>query len=364
MADLQKVLQYFSNEKDLGSSYHVTCPCHDDQSPSLHITPTTDGRILLYCPNKCDRQNILDIVGLTWNDLYPKSKNYPYEAGKGKVVAEYSYVAEEGEVLYVIQKWANPKGFSAYRYKKGKKIGNVKGVRRILYHLPEVLTAEDVFICEGEKTVDAIRSLGVTATCNPFGSGAWKDQYSESLEGKNVYILPDEDAPGMEFAYRVAGSVYGLASIKIVCLPNLGFKQDPEDWVRDGGTLSDLWALVRETLEYVLPEDIRKFSNGGWFRSHNYVLKDPNLRSRDKMVLMVLYMHADTVTQTCYPATPTIAREAGIPRYQLWEYTRFGKTSQGILSRLVQEGYVKIGKKKFGTRLGNLYTLLSKESFG
>jgi len=38
----------------------------------------------------------------------------------------------------------------------------VKGVRRILYNLREVIEAESVLILEGEKCVEAVRRLGVS----------------------------------------------------------------------------------------------------------------------------------------------------------------------------------------------------------
>ncbi len=47
------------------------CPAHDDQTPSLHITLSDDGRVLLHCFAGCDPQSILDAVGLRWRDLCP-----------------------------------------------------------------------------------------------------------------------------------------------------------------------------------------------------------------------------------------------------------------------------------------------------
>ena len=49
----------------------------------------------------------------------------------------------------------------------------------LLYRLPEVIQAvkagETVFICEGEKDVDRLRSLGLTATTNAGGPESGKN---------------------------------------------------------------------------------------------------------------------------------------------------------------------------------------------
>src|SRR5262245_34070876 len=51
-------------------------------------------------------------------------------------------------------------------------INNLKGVRRVLYRLPELLadTGDQVWIPEGEKHVDRLRQLGLCATCNSGGA--------------------------------------------------------------------------------------------------------------------------------------------------------------------------------------------------
>ena len=51
-------------------------------------------------------------------------------------------------------------------------------VRRVLYHLPEVLAASDVVIVEGEKDCNTGSAWGLVTTCNPMGAGKWRDEYS------------------------------------------------------------------------------------------------------------------------------------------------------------------------------------------
>lgn len=50
-------------------SYMACCPAHDDKSPSMRITQR-DGRVLIHCMAGCTPDDILDAIGLKWNDLY------------------------------------------------------------------------------------------------------------------------------------------------------------------------------------------------------------------------------------------------------------------------------------------------------
>ena len=72
--------------------------------------------------------------------------------------------------------WTDANSFKQ-RQPDGKRgwIWNIRGVRLVLYRLPELLkrATETVFICEGEKDVHSLEGLGVLATCNPMGAGKW-----------------------------------------------------------------------------------------------------------------------------------------------------------------------------------------------
>ena len=55
---------------------------------------------------------------------------------------------------------------------------------------------EVIYICEGEKDVEALERAGCAATCNAGGAGKWRPEYSEALAGANVIIVADRDEPG------------------------------------------------------------------------------------------------------------------------------------------------------------------------
>lgn len=52
------------------------CPAHEDHSPSLAITETDDGRILLKCFANCSVQEIVGAIGMDMTDLFPDSNDH------------------------------------------------------------------------------------------------------------------------------------------------------------------------------------------------------------------------------------------------------------------------------------------------
>ncbi len=120
---------------------------------------------------------------------------------------------------------------------------------RVPYRLPRVLEAQTVFLPEGEKDVETLESWGLTASCNPGGSGkshlygGWLDYFRH----RHIVILPDNDAPGRKHAAAVAEHLLPVAaSLRIVELPGLSAKGDVTDWKQVGGTLEQFLALVSE----------------------------------------------------------------------------------------------------------------------
>ncbi len=102
-----------------------------------------------------------------------------------------------------------------------------------------------VYLVEGEKDVETLRSNDLPATCNPMGAGKWREEYNKSLRDKTVIILPDNDKAGHKHAQQVASALFGIAKeIVIVNLPNLPEKGDITDYFENGGTADELIDLV------------------------------------------------------------------------------------------------------------------------
>jgi putative DNA primase/helicase len=163
---------------------------------------------------------------------------------RARIAATYDYPDEAGQLLFQTARM-DPKDFRQRR-PDGKCgwIWNLKGVRLVLYRLPELVkrATETVFICEGEKDVEALESLGLLATCNPMGAGKWRPEYSEAIRGRSVVILPDNDPPGRKHAAAVAADLLRVGcEVRIVGVPK---GKDVSDWLGAGGTLEGLQALA------------------------------------------------------------------------------------------------------------------------
>jgi predicted P-loop ATPase len=180
----------------------------------------------------------------------------------------YSYKDESGDELFQVVRQPGHKFLQRHQLPDGTWTWNVKGVRRVLYRLPELTRSANtvtVFVVEGEKDANNLAQLGTVTTTNPGGAGKWRNEYSEFLRDRSVVILPDNDAPGRAHADQVAAAIAGTArSVKIVELPSLGPKEDVSDWIRRGGTLEALEALVIETGETgpEAPQRRRRRANG------------------------------------------------------------------------------------------------------
>lgn len=165
--------------------------------------------------------------------------------------ATYDYHDEAGELLFQVVRM-EPKDFRQRRPDPSTRDGwnwSVKGVRQVPYRLPELIEAiglgKTIYIPEGEKDVDALRSSGLTATCNAGGAGKWPAELSAFFDGADVVILPDNDDAGRNHASVVGAALEGVArSVKVLPLPGLPLKGDVSDWLAKGGDAADLPELA------------------------------------------------------------------------------------------------------------------------
>lgn len=74
-ACLDKVLSCLDKVKPAGTNkWKACCPAHEDKNPSLAISETSDGTVLLKCWAGCTVQDIVSAIGLELRDLFPGNK--------------------------------------------------------------------------------------------------------------------------------------------------------------------------------------------------------------------------------------------------------------------------------------------------
>ena len=256
---LTEVLQHFDGVTGRNGQYKARCPAHPDKKASLSIKQGDKGGIVLHCFAGCDNADILGAAGLTQADINPPKADKP--AGK-RIVAIYSYTDDAGKMTH--QKirysdksftWRQPKG-DGWQF-------NRNGIAPTLYASEKPLP-DAVFLVEGEKDVDTLKACGVPACSVPNGAKSkWEPQFTDMLRGKEVYIIPDNDAPGMELAKRAAKELKGAAKcVKLLDLkriwPEIPEKGDASDLIahmgKDDG-IAALVELIRDTPDYIDESD-------------------------------------------------------------------------------------------------------------
>lgn len=254
------VLARLEAVKRAGSGWIARCPAHDDGRPSLKIDTGDDGRALLHCYAGCDAAAIVAAIGLTMADTFARDSppvRPPASYATSERIA-YDYHDAAGAVVFQEVR-DPPKQFWLRRPdERGGWIKGMDGVEPVLWNLPELIArpGETVFLPEGCKDAARLRSLGLLATTTANGASApWLDSYSETLRGRDVAILADNDPAGMLCAHRRAQALQGVARrVRIVLLPDLPAKGDVSDWLDARHTKEELDQLLKATPEWT-PDD-------------------------------------------------------------------------------------------------------------
>lgn len=239
-----------------GQSWQARCPAHDDDRPSLSVKAGDDGKVLFRCHAGCGFADVLEALKLEPRDLFPgngKARGKAVVPAR-RIVAEYDYTDERGGLLFQVVR-LEPKTFRMGRPDDaGRWIWSVGGVPRVLYRLPEFLAADPgstVYLIEGEKDVDRLRSHGLVATCNSGGGEKWKFVDDSPLHGRNVVVIPDNDGPGINHAQQVAAALHDKAASVKVLAPLAEMEHgDVSDFLDDGGDPEDLDRLAAEAPEW------------------------------------------------------------------------------------------------------------------
>jgi len=306
MTPIESVLTRLPSARQNGRGWMACCPAHDDCTPSLNIWEDDDGRVGLKCYAGCPTDAICLSLGIKKSELFlqststescfprekqpfrrfdiPKKADQPtvrvfataedavaaLEQCMGPRSAIWTYHDATGSPVGKVVRWNRPDGKKEIRpvslYPDGWRHGGMPELRP-LYGLPDLASANLVYVCEGEKAADAVRSLGLIATTSAQGSQSFAKTDWRPLASKEVIILPDNDSPGRKYADAVAEILTGLnppAAVKLLELPDLPDKGDAADFVTSHGdatpdalcAMLEGWANEAETIEALPPTDV------------------------------------------------------------------------------------------------------------
>lgn len=249
--EVTDVLARLNGVKGSDGQWSARCPCrNDDNNPSLSVAEE-NGRILMHCHrgNGCDVFKICESIGISVAEIMPDDPK-PQKTKTGlTLVATYDFIDETGQLLFQKLRYLDENGKKTFRQRRPKDGGGweyeLAGTPRILYNLPAVLAAKannkPILVVEGEKDVDTLTQLGITATTMPGGAGKWLDIHTETLSGATVDVIADNDEVGREHAQKVAEalSAAGCDVATFIC-PSA---KDITDHIRAGGTVAELVPL-------------------------------------------------------------------------------------------------------------------------
>jgi RecA-family ATPase len=238
-------IQYVATKK---SEYTTTCPrCND--GGYLNVKINHEG-VAWYC-HHCKEGG---------GEKFDKrsSNGNGADTSLGLIKAVFDYVDEDGKRLFQVLRFEPVGQPKTFRQRTGpdQKKWSVDGVRIVPFRLPELMNDlalwSTIFIVEGEKDVNTLRSHSIPATTNPMGAGKWRNEWgAEFFKGADVVICGDNDQPGREHAVTVARALKPHAErVRLLDLktiwPEIKPSDDISDWFKAGGNTEQLWAAVED----------------------------------------------------------------------------------------------------------------------
>ena len=282
------------------SDNRAQCPGHDGDGFNLAFNTGSDGTLLLYCHSReCTAADICEGLAITEAELFPNGSPRKNVRTKANIDGKVQTVHTTSEAVIRTIAWGlskdgrisqdqQPDHVWIYHNAHGDLVGNVlrwnvpgdkiiRQVRRYgdgwisramqeprpLYRLPEVIDAETVYVCEGEKAADTIVSIGLQATTSSQDSQSSEKTDWSPLNHRHVVLLPDNDEPGRKYVGTVIGLLERQAPMAGVTvkhlwddLPEMEPADDAHDWSeyydsQEASTLRrKLEALPSRTTEY------------------------------------------------------------------------------------------------------------------
>ena len=265
---IESVLARLEGVKAAGSdnTWSAYCPVHENpptgHTRSLSVTIGDNGTTLVHCHAGCSQTDVLAAVrgSLPPERMFPKSRKLPkappkteavtyptadaaiqsLESKMGKPSAVWEYQDFAWDACGYVLRWDSTDGKTYRPISRNSDSSWFCGAMptlRPLYRLPFIRELGDddiVWITEGEKAADACVSIGLEATTSPGGSQSPHKADWKPLRGRDCVILPDNDKPGLKYAYAVRDILFdvGVRSVKILRLPGLPDKGDVCDFLQ------------------------------------------------------------------------------------------------------------------------------------
>ena len=260
----EQIAKQLGNAKKANGQWVASCPVpshgkgNGDKNPSLSIDINDEGKPLFHCHGGCSQEDVFHTIRAL--NLLPELLERPDPLANIKPIPrnvleqEWQYQDEDRQTVFVKQRLKVGETGKTYRLYKidehGRKQSSLSDARIVPYNLPALLDAKtagrNIFLVEGEKAADAIKSIGMIATTAHTGAGSWPQAITEYFAGAQVIILPDNDAVGWQYAHKAAEAILPIAkSVKVVDLGLQGQGDDAYEFIEEGAGRDKLVALVK-----------------------------------------------------------------------------------------------------------------------
>ncbi len=248
----------------------IRCPFHDDQHPSGSIYQGTDNAWRFKCHACTWNGDIIDVQKEVQGELRrePKPKTNGRTMSQpeqkkpmsleqvrhwiaekcGPIEFEYPYCNVKSNEIMRMFRFIPHDGSKPKDFLPARREGDGYVIKQLekpwpLYRLPELIRAEIITVCEGEKAADALTKYNIIATSGPHGAGKAGYVDWKPLAGKKVILWPDADDEGRKHMVQVAEILRDLTpkpDMKILDPADLdlGHKEDAFDYVQQNKILS------------------------------------------------------------------------------------------------------------------------------
>lgn len=177
----------------------------------------------------------------------PKRKSPSGGAEWGAPVETYKYLDPNGSIIAEVDRFEwdkNGERKKAFRPWNVATRTYTAPETRPLYNLPNIVSAAEIVVVEGEKCADALIAQNIDATTAMGGAAAPIEKTDWTpLRGRKVVIWPDNDAAGRGYADRLKAHLeaMGALAVSILAIP----PTRPEKWDAADAAGEDLGALMR-----------------------------------------------------------------------------------------------------------------------
>lgn len=177
----------------------------------------------------------------------PKRKNPKGGEAWGAPSSVYRYTDPTGKLIAEIERYDWEKDGERKKTFRPWDVARRKYTHpetRPLYNLPNIASAPEIIIAEGEKAADALIAQNIDSTTAMGGSNAPLEKTDWSpLRGRKVVIWPDNDEGGKAYAARLKDHLeaQGALAVSVLNIPH----DRPEKWDAADAEGEDLGALIR-----------------------------------------------------------------------------------------------------------------------